>query len=177
MACHMSGSSPKVTIFTNGELPEQASFQDAIQVAQARGCIIETRPIFRLVPAKGGEIGVDVVFVDGDIQRVGFLLDKPRSDLVGRRMIKSLGVEYGKDVAQGRVVKRTEPFGETNVHGVFVVGDAGVQVKHVTNAAYTGIAAAGGISMQLATEEGERSLAIMKGLKVEDVELEIGEAT
>lgn len=76
-------------------------------------------------------------------------------------------------MVQGRVVKRTEPFGETNVPGVFVIGDAGVQVKHVTNAAYTGIAAAGGISMQLATEEGNRSLANAKGLNVEDVELEV----
>ena len=173
----MSGPSPKVTIFTDGGLSEQVSVQDSIKIAQARGCIIETRPIFRLAPAKDGETGVDVVFVDGEKQRVGFLLDKPRTDLVGRRMIKSFGVEYSKDVAQGRVVKRTEPFGETNVHGVFVVGDAGVQVKHVTNAAYTGIAAAGGISMQLATEEGERSLANVKGLKVEDVQLEVGEAT
>lgn len=86
----MSGPSPKVTIFTDGELSDQASVQETIQVARVHGCIIETRPIFRLVPAEKGEIGVDVIFVDGDIQRVGFLLDKPRSDLVGRRMIKSL---------------------------------------------------------------------------------------
>lgn len=177
MACHISGPSPKVTIFTDGELPEQASVQGAIQVAQARGCVIETRSIFRLVPANGGELGVDIMFVDGNKQRVGFILDKPHSDLVGRRMIKSLGVEYAKDVAQSRIVKRTEPYGETSVQGVFVVGDAGVQVKHVTNAGYTGIAAAGGVSMQLVTEEGERSLAKVKGLKVEDVKLDVGETT
>lgn len=169
----MSGPSPKVTIFTDGEPSDQASVQDAIQTAQAHGCIIETRPILRLVPAQEGEIGVDVVFVDGEVQRVGFLLDKPRTDLVGRRMIKRLGVEYAKDVVQGRVIRRTEPFGETNVYGVFVIGDAGTQVKHVTNAAYTGIAAAGGISMQLVTEEGKRSLANAKDLSAGDVEVEV----
>lgn len=89
--------------------------------------------------------------------------------------MQDFGASFATDmnVAQGRVIERTEPFGETNVHGVFVIGDAGVQVKHVTNAAYTGMAAVGGISMQLVTEEGKRSLANAKGLNVEEVELEV----
>lgn len=55
-----------------------------------------------------------------------------------------------------------------------------MQLKHVTFAAYTRIdeiAAVGGISMVLVGEEGENSLANVKGLKVESVEQEVGEAT
>lgn len=79
-----------------------------------------------------------------------------------------------------RVVMCTQPFSETIVYGGFVIGDAGVQLKRLTYAAYMRIeeiAAAGGISMIMVAEEGENSLANVKGLKMENVELQVGEAT
>ena len=155
MGCHLSGPSPKLTIFTNGKLSMDPSIQQSIEIAKARGCKIDQRIISRLERASGENIGMDIIFEDGERLRVGFLIDKPFTETVGREMIESLGVEIASD-PMGNFVKRNEPFGETNIPGVFAVGDASMSMKHVTVAMSTGIAAAGGVSMQLVSEESGR---------------------
>lgn len=167
MGCHLSGPSPKLTVFTNGKISTDPAMQQSVEVAKARGCTIEQRVISRLERAINENVGVDVIFEDGERQRVGFLIDKPPTETVGREMIESLGVEIASD-PMGNFVKRNEPFGETNVPGVFAVGDAAMSMKNVTVAMSTGIAAAGGLSMQLGNEEIERLKASIKEAKVEN---------
>ena len=173
MVRNLSNDPSKVTIFTSGPLANDPKLQDALRVAKALGSTIEDRKIVRLIPAPHGEKGVDVVFEDGKRQRVGFLVDKPPTEVVGRNMIvEGLGVEVISDWS-GTNLKRNEPFGESNVSGVFVVGDAGTALKQVTSAATTGVMAAGAISHQLCSEEGERVLADIEKVNVGEINLEV----
>lgn len=172
MANNLGGDPRKITVYTNGSLADDPKLREAISVAKALGCTIEIRTIIRLVRASHGESGVDVVFADGARQRVGFLVDKPLTEFVGRDMIvEGLGVEVIHD-STGTNLKRSDPFGESNVKGVFVAGDAGAVLKHVTLATTTGVAAAGGISFQLCSEEGERILANVKQMSVNEINME-----
>jgi thioredoxin reductase len=146
---------PSVTIFSNGPPPTSPAVTEAIAMAKASGCIVDERKVARL--SKAGE-GVDVVFEDGDKINVGFLFHKPYTDVRARSVIEGLGVEIIEDPS-GALVKRTEPFGESNVKGVFVVGDIGTPFKQVTAAMATGVTAIAGLTMQLFTEEGRQALA------------------
>ena len=172
MVRNLSGDPRKVTIFSNGPVADDPKFQEAILVAGNLGSTVESRRIVRLVPAPHGEQGVDVVFEDRKRQRVGFLVDKPPTEIVGRDIIvEGLGVETVQDWS-GTNLKRNEPFGESNVRGVFVAGDAGVALKQVTSAATTGVLAAGGISHQLCSEEGEKVLTDIKKVSMREIDLE-----
>ena len=86
-------------------------------------------------------------------------------------MIDSLGIEVVSSGPMGDNIKRNEPFGETNIKGVFAAGETGTPLKQVTIAMSTGALAAAGISTQLCTEEGERLLATAKGTSVGNVEV------
>ena len=173
MARNLSGDPSKMTVFTDGPLADDPKLEEAISVAKALGSTIESRKIVRLIPAPLGEKGVEVVVEDGNRQRVGFLVDKPPTEVVGRNMIvEGLGVEVVSDWS-GTNLKRNEPFGESNVRGVFVAGDAGTALKQVTGAATTGVMAAGGLSHQLCSEEGERVLADIKKVSVSEIDLEV----
>lgn len=60
--------------------------------------------------------------------------------------------------------------------GGFVAGDAGMALKRVTFAATTGVAVAGGISLQLWSEEGESVLAGVKEVSVNEINLEMNDS-
>ena len=169
MVCHLSGDKPNVTIFTNGPLSEDPTVKEAISAAQSAGCNFDDRIIAKLTRAPKEEKGVDVNFNHGETVRMGFLLDKPPIEPVGQQMlIDGLGVEIVPTMF-GSCLKRNEPFGETSVKGCFVAGDAGTAMTQVTVAVAQGVLAAGGVSAQLCAEEGERALAKVKNVRVEEV--------
>lgn len=71
----------------------------------------------------------------------------------GRQVVDQLGVEGLEDQNGCEVLKRNEPFGETNVKGVLAAGDIGTMMKLVTQAMYMGTVAGAGLHMQLVQEE------------------------
>lgn len=123
IAKHQSVNDSTVTIFTDGPPSKAPPIQSGLEVAKALGIKIDQRKVKCLKPAK--DIGVNVVLEDGEEVYMGFLIHKPRNSPVGEDLIRDLGVEI-EETPFGTCVKKTEPFCETNVKGVFVVGDAGV---------------------------------------------------
>ena len=171
MVCHLSGDKPNVTIFTNGPFSEDPALKEAMSAARSAGCVSDERIIVKLTRAPNGEKGVDVHFRDGGSKRMGFLVDKPPIESVGQQMlVDGLGVEVVPTMF-GTCLKRNEPFGETNVKGCFVAGDAGTPLTQVTSAVAHGVAVAGGVSAQLCAEEGERALVAVKQVDVGENEV------
>ncbi|KAL9094405.1 MAG: hypothetical protein Q9165_003255 [Trypethelium subeluteriae] len=176
-----SQAAEPITIFTNGALPDTSdtSIANAVDTALALGMRFEHRKIAELVPAtsEGAPLssqedeacsGVNVVLEDGTGVHLGFLFHKPPTVPNARGLIEQLGVEtvespFGVDV------KRAEPFGATNVPGVYVAGDVGTPMKSVTAAMFHGGMAAAGVAHQCVTEENRIALARWKAKKVEEV--------
>ena len=179
MVCHLSGGDkPNVTIFTNGSAPTDPATKEAMDAARSAGCVIDERVIQKLIRAPNEQTGLDIHFQNNSSSlRMGFLLDKPPTHPVAQEiLIHGLGIEIVPAMF-GTCVKRTEPFGETNIKGCFVAGDAGSPMTQVTLAVAQGVMAAGGISAQLCAEEGERVLAGVKKVGVEEVEVQEGDGT
>lgn len=129
-------SSSEVTIFSDGPIDaSKTDMNDALEIARSSGCRIDERRIARLVPSKA--IGVNLEFQNGQKADVGLLVHKPPTALVSVAMVQDLGVEIEQSPL-GPIIKKSEPFWETNVKGVFVAGDAGTQTKQVTIAMSSG---------------------------------------
>lgn len=163
-ASHMLGflsllAPPKITVFGNGPVcPEGGAAEMALQVAKARGLVVDERRIRRLVHLEDEE-GIEIQFEDSDSTRVGFLQHSPPTEIVGPGLAKDLGVEMVSDGFAGQVLKTNAPFGETNVKGVFAAGDLSTLMKQVTVAMQQGVSAGAGIAMQLAQEASEEVAA------------------
>ena len=169
MISHLSGDKPNVTIFINGPSPQDPATKEAMSAARSAGCVFDDRKILKFSRAPNEDEGLDVHFKDGGSVRVGFLVDKPPVNPVGEKMmVDGLGVEIVPSMF-GTCLKRNEPFGETNVRGCFVAGDAGSPMTHVTVAVAQGVAVAGGVSAQLCAEEGEKALARVKDMAIDKV--------
>jgi gliotoxin/aspirochlorine biosynthesis thioredoxin reductase len=76
---------------------------------------------------------VNVVLEDGENVYMGFLVHKPVTMLAAGDLVNDLGFET-EQTPMAKTIKRNEPFGTTNVKGVFVVGDAGTFLTVVANA-------------------------------------------
>jgi hypothetical protein len=150
---------PRVTIFGNGPLQLQdEAARRALEIAKARGAVVEERRIRRLVHLPNEE-GIEVVFEDGESTRVGFLQHSPPTEVVGANLAKDLGVEVLADERDGTMLKTNAPFGETNVKGVFIAGDAGTVMKQVAMAMQQGGAVGAAIAIKLGQEEDEEVAA------------------
>ena len=150
---------PRVTVFGNGPVcPEGEAAEKALEVAKARGVVVDERRIRRLVHLPGEE-GIEVQFEDGESTCVGFLQHSPPTEIVGAGLAKDLGVEIVADGFGGRVLKTNPPFGETNVKGVFAAGDLVSAMKNVPTAMQQGVSAGAGVAMQLGQEAGEEVAA------------------
>lgn len=64
---------------------------------------------------------------------MGFLVHKPVTTLVAEDLVSQLGIETEQSPA-AKTIKRNEPWGTTNVKGVYVAGDAGTPLTVVANA-------------------------------------------
>lgn len=152
---------PGVTIFGNGKLKvDDEKAERALQIAKARGAEVEEREIERLVEFEleegGGRKGLEVKFRDGECERVGFLTHKPITRPNARELANALGVEIVSDGMRGEMLQRSEPFGASNVEGVFVAGDAGVLIKSFVHAMGQGVSAGIGVAGVLMTQEERR---------------------
>ena len=146
---------PSITIFANGSLKlEDEVAKRALEIAKARGAAVDERQIRRFIHLPDNE-GIEIVFQDGESTRVGFLQHSPPTEVIGASIAQDLGVEVLDDGRGGTVLKTNAPFGETNVKGVFAVGDSGALMKQVTVAMQSGVGSGAAIAMQLGQEADE----------------------
>jgi gliotoxin/aspirochlorine biosynthesis thioredoxin reductase len=131
-------SSGPATVFTDGPVPDVEAMKEALKKVEALNFNVETGKIIRLVPAVAPDIGVTVVIEGGKEYKLGYLGHKPYTVLAGKDMITKLGIETADNPVMGEHVKTVDPLGSTNIHGVFVAGDAGTPMKAVANAIGTG---------------------------------------
>lgn len=149
---------PKVTIFGNGELEiKDEATRKALEVAKARGAVVDERRIERLVRLGEHDEGIEIRFEVGSSAKLGFLVHRPDVEIVCPEIARELGVEIIADAMGGQALKRNEPFGETNVKGVLVAGDASIMMKQVTAAMFQGGAAGAGVHFLISQDE-EREL-------------------
>lgn len=132
---------PSITIFFNGPWKQtEDATSEALEIAKAKGAEIDERRIKKLVPLDNEE-GIDVIFESGESTRIGFLVHQRPTEVVAPNLARDLGVDIVPEGRRGTLLKRTEPFGESNVPGVFVAGDAGVFMKQFTLAMAQGVVA------------------------------------
>lgn len=149
---------PGVTIFGNGKIePKDEGGQQALSVVKAQGAKIDEREIVRFVDL-GERQGMEIHFRDGSSTRAGFLAHKPVTRPNARHIAEGLGVEIVSDGWGGEMLKRSEPFGESNVKGVLVAGDAGAVIKAFVHAMGQGVNAGVGIANSLIGAEQARAV-------------------
>ena len=176
-----SEPAPPMTIFTHGTDPDTSNpaVANAVETALARGMVFERRRIAKLVPATAsGTVaasqhdadceGVNVVFEDGSSTYLGFLFHKPPTVPTASQLIEQLGIETTTNVF-GTDVKRVEPFGTTNVPGVWVCGDVATPMKAVTAAMFHGGVTAAGVAHYCVAEEDRIALARWKAKRASEV--------
>lgn len=155
---NFDGDGPcKVTILSNGNTHDEKdeAVVKSVKTLKNMGVKFDSRKIAQLIDTQPQE-GVDVLFEDGSKAHFGFLMHKPRTALNAEQIIKQLGLETGPGMF-GDVVKAKSPFQDTNVPGVFVAGDVGNAMTHVTVALSTGAGAAAGIVHYLNEQEDRQS--------------------
>lgn len=126
-----------VTLYTNGDESRTATFKEAIG-GEAPMEVDERR----IAEFKLGEddIGVTIVFEDGSEKYEAFLAHNPTVKLRSAELVEQLGL----DVAPQGHIAVSPPFGEANVPGVFVAGDAMTTTRMIPQAFATGAGAASG---------------------------------
>jgi len=162
---------PEIHILGNGPIDiENEIIAQALQSAKALGCNIDERRVAGMthIPGVRHEGAADVVFEDGQKLRVGFIAHRAATTVSAPEIVKGLGVEIVSDPFGNDLIKREEPFGKTNVDGVFACGDAGTMIKQFTFAMAHGAAAGAGVHFALSQE---RQTAIAG--KIRDAEPEL----
>ncbi|KAF2722604.1 FAD/NAD(P)-binding domain-containing protein [Polychaeton citri CBS 116435] len=154
---------PSVTIFTNGPLTNtDGKAREALKVARQLGAIVDERRIQRF--AHAGDTGIEIVFVDGQSVRVGFLSHQPPTVANAAGITIDLAIQLIPDGTGGTMIERSEPFGETNVPGVFSAGDASTPLKQITTAMHHGVLAGVGAHQQMIDESNEALAASLRGI-------------
>ncbi|KAL6886917.1 hypothetical protein GGI43DRAFT_272997 [Trichoderma evansii] len=148
----------RVVILTNGDIPEneQEAVDKALRLARGVGCTVETRRISQLRLSDASESSlVTVDFTDGSQDEFVFLINKPKTDVTSRELIEELGLELEDTPNFGTIIKRREPCGETNIPGLYVIGDAGTHAKQIVIAMAQGGYAVDSLWGELLTEDAE----------------------
>lgn len=159
---------PEIHILGNGPIDVQdEAIAQALASAKALGCKVDERKIKCLtrIPGQGHEGGADVVFQDGNNLRVGFMAHRAATTVSALEIVRALGVEIVSDPYGNDLVKREEPFGKTNVDGVFACGDVGTMIKQFTFAMAHGAAAGAGVHLALSQERQAAVAEKIKGVK------------
>ncbi|KAL4756565.1 thioredoxin reductase gliT [Aspergillus foveolatus] len=138
MARMASPLAKKITVYCHGneELTAQAKKE-----FENKPLTIEPRKITAV--EKQGD-SVIVQFDDGQTRQEGFLVSVPPVQING-----PFHDQLGLDVDPMGFIKTTPPFNETNVAGVFAVGDCGSMMKAAPQAIAMGSFAAAGLVAQL----------------------------
>ena len=120
------------------------------------------------------EAHIAVILTDNTSIELGFLFAKPPTIAVGEELAKSIGVS-SEATPFGPILKRSEPFGMSDVHKVFVAGDAGTFMKALTPALVSGGMAGVGIAHVLSEEDDEAVIKAAAGKNLKQSEKKLGE--
>lgn len=151
----------RVVVLTNGDIPqhEQEAVDKALRLARGVGCTVEARRISQLRLSDASESSlVTVDFTDGSHDEFVFLINKPKTDVTSREFVEELGLELENTPNFGTIIKRREPCGETNIPGLYVIGDAGTHAKQIVIAMAQGGYAVDSLWGELLTEDAERKI-------------------
>ena len=165
-ASRNADGSAKVTILTNGpwdETKADLALAKQVRAVQARGVNLDQRRVIKLENAESeGKDGVYVYLQaeSGKVERVffGFIFHKPSTELNAQHLVSQLGLETEPGMS-GPVIKTQWPMYSATVNGVFVAGDSGNAMTHVTIAMTSGVGAAGGVTFYLNGVDDEDALA------------------
>lgn len=151
----------RVTIFSNGAIPNEPPIQQSLKVAKAFGARVDSRKITRLINnGLSHKDGVTIEFETGEPVTLGFIVHRPVTVNRSQHLIDQLGVET-VDPAMGGHIKIIDPmFNETSVKGVFAAGDTMVMMKQAAIAMAEGLKAAAGAGIQIAQEKAKVALVI-----------------
>ncbi|CAK7206830.1 hypothetical protein SEUCBS139899_009636 [Sporothrix eucalyptigena] len=138
--------SKSVTVYTDGNEQLANEIQHAAEASSSTTSWLtfDSRPIMRFVK---GHIARNVIvhFRDTNESKTeGFLVYNPQTEVNGP-FTKQLALK----LTEGGDIETTSPFHETNVPGVFAVGDCATPLKAVTPAVAMGTLAAGALVAQL----------------------------
>ncbi|KAL7952870.1 hypothetical protein V8C34DRAFT_322007 [Trichoderma compactum] len=148
------------TIYSNGPVPTDEPTQTALKKVLATGIKLDQRQVRRLINnGDGPENGISIEFESGLPVKLGMLLHRPPMQTRGRALIEQLGLETnpkGDIVADSMMLR-------TSVPGCFAAGDTQESIKQALVAGSNGLRVGASIAFQLASEEGDRALAMLEG--------------
>ncbi|KAF2996602.1 hypothetical protein E8E13_000816 [Curvularia kusanoi] len=146
----------RITIFSNGDIPDDLPVQQALKVAKAFGAKVDPRKIVRLVNnGPSHKDGVTIEFETGNPITLGFIVHRPITVNRSQHLIEQLGVETVEPAMGGHIKITNSMFNETSVRGVFAAGDTMAMMKQAAIAMAEGLKAAVGAGMQIAQEKAE----------------------
>lgn len=155
----------RVTMLTNGPFESDkvdSVIEKQVKAVMARGVKLDERKVIQLENAEPDREGVYVHLKGegGQVERVffGFLVHKPDTKLNAESLIGQLGLEVVPGMF-GNVVKTGPMIPTTNVPGVYVAGDSGNLMTHISTAMSSGMGAAGGIVHYLNEKDDEDALS------------------
>jgi thioredoxin reductase len=153
----------RVTVLTNGPVPEDAAIKQQLRICEAWGAKIDERKIMRLINnGPTHEDGVTVEFEGGAPLTLGFIAHKSATVNSSQELIDQLGVECVEPAMGGHIRIINPMFNSTSVKGVFAGGDTCVPMKQVTIAMADGLKAAAGAGMEIAAEREMATLNLLE---------------
>jgi thioredoxin reductase len=143
LAKQASQFAQRVTIYTNGN--EKLATEIEPHLSTLKSVRVEDGAIASISRNEmGGGERLTMAFEDGQQEKVGFLIHKPKTAVNGP-FVEQLGLE----LTPSGDLKVGQPFPETNVKGCFALGDCATPMKSAAMAVSAGMTAAAGVSMQL----------------------------
>ncbi|QYS99538.1 Pyr_redox_2 domain-containing protein [Trichoderma simmonsii] len=147
------------TIYSNGPVPTDEPTQMALKKVLATGIKLDQRKVRRLINnGWGPENGISIEFETGPAVKLGMLLHRPPMQPRGQDLIEQLGLEtnHKGDIVADSMMLRT------SVPGCFAAGDTQESIKQALMAGSNGLRVGASIAFQLASEEGDRALAMLE---------------
>lgn len=157
LALEAKAIAQRVTIFTHGNDHLGAEVQEALKDWPEGLYTVDTRRIKRLV--KGPHASdVDIHFEDAEStpSTVNYIIHRPIPEIPGS-FVDQLGLDIDNSgIINPGFIKVNGIFNETNVPGIFAVGDCASAFKVVPSAVNMGAFTAAGLAAQLASETPSR---------------------
>lgn len=143
----------RVTIFSNGPVPDTDSFQQGMKLSCALGAQLDERKITRLVNNGPTHVeGITIEFETGEPVTLGFLAHRPPTVNRAQDLIEQLKLETGPAAMGGNVKIVDLMCNETSTRGVFAAGDTMLLMKQAALSMAEGLKAGAGVMKQLGEE-------------------------
>lgn len=155
LALEAKALAQKVTVYTNGDEELATQVREALAGWPKGLYTVDARRIKQLT--KGPEASdVEIHFETGDAQTVNYIIHRPIPEIPGS-FVEELSLEIDNPgIISPGFIKVSGLFNETNVPGVFAVGDCASAFKVIPSGVNMGAFTAAGVSAQLASDTPSR---------------------